>query len=72
MTGANFNPSVTFSNYLRKENKYKLKTIPYYLIGQLIGAFVGLVMAKYINDIHFYPVIPKDFERITIIREVMN
>jgi glycerol uptake facilitator-like aquaporin len=61
MTGANVNPSVTFSNYLRKENKYKLNTIPYYLIGQLLGAFIGLIMARYINDIHFYPIVPKDY-----------
>lgn len=61
LTGANINPSVTVSNYLRKENSYKLNLVPKYFAGQLIGVLIGLTVAKYVNDVRFIPIMPPDF-----------
>jgi glycerol uptake facilitator-like aquaporin len=52
LTGANINPSVTLSNYLRKENKYTLKMIPVYFAGQLLGVILALFIARYVNNLN--------------------
>ena len=72
LTGANINPSITLSNYLRKENKYKAIMIPVYFTGQFIGVLLALVMAKYVNGGTFEPIVPDDTMWITIVREGVN
>jgi glycerol uptake facilitator-like aquaporin len=58
LTGANLNPSITLSNYLRKESKYTFKMIPIYFSGQFLGAILALIAAKYIHDVTFIPIVP--------------
>ena len=41
--GANLNPMVTISNCLSRENKYKKRVLPAYLIAQFLGTFGGLL-----------------------------
>lgn len=53
LTGGNINPGVTIGNYFRKENKYKARIVPLYCAGQLMGCFIGLILAYYINDMKF-------------------
>ena len=40
--GANLNPMVTLSNCLKKENKYKWRSMGIYVSGQLLGALAGI------------------------------
>lgn len=42
LCGANVNPVITLSNYLKKESRYKGRLLPYYLLAQFFGAVSGL------------------------------
>lgn len=72
LTGANINPSVTLSNYFRKENKYTFKMIPIYFAGQFIGVFTALVAAIYINGFNVMPIQPQSTDLVVIIREIAS
>jgi hypothetical protein len=42
LCGANINPTITFSNYLKKESRYKARIVPYYILAQVFGAIAAL------------------------------
>lgn len=42
LCGANVNPAITLSNYLKKESRYKGRLLPCYLLAQFLGAIAGL------------------------------
>ncbi len=42
LCGANINPVITLSNYLKKESRYKARVLPCYLLAQFSAAVAGL------------------------------
>lgn len=58
MSGANINPSITLSNYLRKENRYRAKLLAVYLVAQMAGAMLAMLLAEVINGTNIPAPIP--------------
>lgn len=58
--GANINPMVTISNCLKKENKYKIPKLKWYLLSQLAGAAAAIAWSEFIGHPLLQPLLIKD------------
>ena len=50
LSGANINLSITLSNVLRKENKYRRQLLLVYFCAEMLGALLALIMGELLND----------------------
>jgi hypothetical protein len=49
LCGANINPAITLSNFLKKESRYRGRIVPCFIIAQLLGAVAGLFWCDFLG-----------------------